>query len=227
MQESRARTTAPPHTIDCISFPLLYGRQSPQNLQPVSLFPPFGRDWSSFFSPYSYTPGKRIIDKRNRLVCTAVYIPSIACRREQLMRGKSQTCNVKDGRIRVTCPRCAKKKYVMIVSGIRKKMVRCVCGMSTLCTLNHRGYPRESTCSKALIILENGRECPVYLCDTSLAGIGFLIPYQHLNSLSNHQEINIKFRSMAGSMIQRKICIKSITNNRIGAQFLGNNLPSF
>ena len=94
--------------------------------------------------------------------------------------------------------------------------------MSTICTLNHRVYPRESTCGKAFVILEDGRECSVYLCDISLIGIGFLIPYQYLHSISTHQEINIKFRSMAGSTVQRKILIKSVINNRIGSQILGN-----
>lgn len=142
------------------------------------------------------------------------------------MRGRSQNCHVKDGRIRVTCPRCDKKKFVMIAAHLRKKTVRCACGMSTLCTLNHRAYPRESTCGKALIILENGRECPVYLCDTSLAGIGFLAPYQYLSAFSPNHEVSIKYRSISGSMVQRKIRIKSILNNRVGAQILGNGLAA-
>lgn len=142
------------------------------------------------------------------------------------MRGRSQICNVKDDRIRVTCPRCGKKKFLMIVPGLRKKTVRCVCGMSTLCTLNHRVYPRESTCGKALIILENGRECPVYLCDTSLVGIGFLVPYQYLSAIAPNHEISIKFRSMAGPMVHRKLRIKSILSNRVGAQILNNGLTA-
>ena len=73
--------------------------------------------------------------------------------------------------------------------------------------------------------MENGKECPVYLCDISLTGIGFLIPHQYLHSVSAQQEINIKFRSMAGSMVQRRVRIKSIINNRIGSQILGNSHP--
>jgi len=141
------------------------------------------------------------------------------------MRGRSQICNVKDNRIRITCPRCGKKKYVAIVSDIRKKTIRCVCGMSTLCTLNHRRYPRESTCGKALIIMENGTECPVYLCDISLVGIGFIIPHQYLHAVSTRQEISIKFRSLAGAMVRRKVRIMSIISNRIGSQILGIGQP--
>ena len=140
------------------------------------------------------------------------------------MPGRSQICNVKDNRIRITCSRCGKKKYVTIISDIRKKTVRCACGMSTACTLNHRVYPRESTCGKALVTLKDGRECSVYLCDISLTGIGFLIPYQYLHSISTHQEIYIKFRAITGSTVQRRILIKSIVNNRIGSQILGNSL---
>ena len=58
------------------------------------------------------------------------------------MRGKSQTCTVKDGRIRITCTRCARKQYVTIPIGIRKKMIRCTCGQSALYTLNFRGSAR-------------------------------------------------------------------------------------
>ena len=142
------------------------------------------------------------------------------------MRGRSQICNVKDGRIRIVCPRCGKKKFVTIAANLRKKTIRCMCGLSTPCTLNHRVYPRESTCGKALIILENSKEFPVYLCDTSLAGIGFLLPYQYMSAIANTHELSIKFRSMAGSMAQRRIRIKSILNNRIGAQILGNGLTA-
>ena len=172
---------------------------------------------------------KTFIDKQKVLVCTETYLSFNCLQLENIMSGKSQTCNVKDGRIRVTCPRCAKRKYVTIISGIRKKTVRCDCGMSTLCTLNHRRTPRESTCGKALITLQDGKEFPVYLCDTSLAGIGFLIPHQYKRSvsISNHQEITIKFRSLAGPTVQRKLRIKSIINNRIGAQFLNINNSHF
>lgn len=142
------------------------------------------------------------------------------------MHGKSQTCTVKDGRIRVTCPRCEKKRYLTVPAGVRKKTVRCSCGQSTLCTLNHRGGPRESTCSKAVVFLKNGRECPVYLCDISLGGLGFLLPFQYLRSIAGGQELLVKYRSTAGSMIQRKIEVKSVTNNRIGAQFVDQRRPS-
>jgi len=141
------------------------------------------------------------------------------------MRGKSQTCTVKEGRIRVTCPRCEKKRYLTVTPGVRKKSVRCSCGLSTLCTLNHRGALRESTCSKAVVLLKNGRECPVYLCDISLGGLGFLLPFQYLRSIAGGQEIMIKYRATAGSIIQRKIEVKSVTSNRIGAQFVDQRRP--
>jgi len=143
------------------------------------------------------------------------------------MPGKSETYTVKDGRIRITCPRCAKKKYLAIPAGVRKKMVRCVCGMSMTCTLNHRTSTRESVCSKAMIILQSGKECPVYLCDISLAGIGFNIPNQYTRSVTVGQEIIIKFRSTTGSSTQRRIRIKSIINARAGAEFTDKRIPSF
>jgi hypothetical protein len=143
------------------------------------------------------------------------------------MQGRAQTCSVKDGRIRITCARCAKKHYVAVPAGTRKKTVRCVCGLSTLYTLNHRATPRESISGQAQLILLNGRECPVYLCDRSLGGISFNIPRQYARSVANGQDIRIKYRSMGGSTLQRKIRIKSMNNNRVGAQVLDGFLPSF
>lgn len=142
------------------------------------------------------------------------------------MQGKSQTCTVKDGRIRLTCPRCEKKRYLAVTPGVRKKMVRCSCGLSILCTLNHRSSPRESTCSKALVLLKNGRECPAYLCDISLGGLAFLLPFQYLRSIAGGQEILIKYRATIGSTIQRKIEVKSVISNRIGAQFIDQRRPT-
>ena len=143
------------------------------------------------------------------------------------MQGKAQTCTVKNGRIRVVCARCAKKKYVAVQPGVRKKTVRCVCGMSTLYTLNHRAFVREITCGKAFVILQNGREYPIYLCDLSPGGIGFNIPAQYVRSIAACPDLRIKYRSMSGSSVLRKICIKRLANNRAGAQFLDGHIPSF
>lgn len=143
------------------------------------------------------------------------------------MRGKSQTSTVKDGRIRVVCSRCAKKQYVAVPTGLRKKTVRCSCGQSSLHTLNHRSSTRESTCGKAFIILPNGRECPIYLCDISIGGVGFNIPIQYSRTISNGQDLRIKYRSLNGSSVMRRIRIKNIINNRAGAEFLDGRLSSF
>ena len=143
------------------------------------------------------------------------------------MAGRTQTCTVKDGRIRTTCSRCAKKQYVTIPVGLRKKMVRCTCGHSTFYTLNPRTSPREATCGKAFVILHTGRECPVYLCDISPGGVGFNVPTQYSRVIANAQDLRIKFRSITGSTALRRIKIKSLGNNRAGAEFLDYRLPSF
>jgi hypothetical protein len=143
------------------------------------------------------------------------------------MHGRSQTVTVKDGRIRITCSRCAKKQYIAIPDGLRKRMVRCTCGHSTLCTLNHRTLVRESACGKAFVILPTGRECPVYLCDISLGGVGFNVTTQHSRAIASGQDLRIKYRSMNGSTVVRRIRIKSLGNNRAGAEFLDGRPPSF
>lgn len=133
---------------------------------------------------------------------------------------RSQICNVIEGRIRIACPRCEKKRYVAIAAGLRKKSIRCLCGLSTMYTLNHRNALRESSCGKALLVLASGKPCPAYLCDISLGGIGFNVPHQYIRAIKDGQDVSIKFRSQSGTTIQRKIRIKSVIGNRIGAQFL-------
>lgn len=133
---------------------------------------------------------------------------------------KSKDCNVVEGRIRIACPRCGKKKFVAVNGGLRKKSIRCLCGMSTMYTLNHRAASRESNCGKALVFLASGRSCPAYLADISLGGIGFNIPHQYVRSIATGQDLMIKFRALSGVTIQRRIRIKSVVGHRIGAQFL-------
>lgn len=143
------------------------------------------------------------------------------------MPGRAQTCTVKNGRIRVTCTRCARRQYVAVPEALRKKMVRCVCGHSTLYTLNHRTFARESTYGKGLVILHNGRECPVYLCDISIGGVGFNVPTQYSRVIANGQDLRLKYRAITGSTVLRRIRIRSMTNNRAGAEFLDGRPPSF
>ena len=142
------------------------------------------------------------------------------------MRGRAKTCNVVEGRIRVSCPRCERKWYLAVPAGIRRKSVRCTCGMSTQYTLNHRAAMRETTCGKALLFLASGRQCPVYLCDLSLGGVGFNVPPQYVRALAAGQEGQLKYRAMHGSSMQRRIRIRSVANTRVGAQFLDNRFAA-
>ncbi|NLX17774.1 MAG: hypothetical protein GXY53_00625 [Desulfobulbus sp.] len=143
------------------------------------------------------------------------------------MAGRTKTITVKDGRIRTTCERCLRKQYVVIPAGLRKKMVRCTCGNSTFYTLNHRTSSREATCGKAYIILQNGRECPVYLSDISIGGIGFTVPAQYSRTIAKARDLRIKYRSISGSMVLRRIHVKSMNKNRAGAMFTDIKMLSF
>ncbi len=143
------------------------------------------------------------------------------------MLGRSQTIKAKDGRIRVSCPRCEKKRYVPVQNGVRKKQVRCTCGQSVLYTINHRLHDRESIWGKAFVLLENGNEIPIYLLDLSLGGIGFNVAPQFARSLGSVHTARIKYRSATGHSTLRKIHITSLHNNRAGAEFLDGKPPSF
>lgn len=143
------------------------------------------------------------------------------------MNGRTQTCTVKDGRIRFICPRCDKKQFLAVSQGLRRKLVRCSCGQTVQFHLNHRMTARESISSKAFVILDSGRECPVYLCDISPSGIGFNVPAQYSRLIGNVRELRVKYRGSSGSMVVRRVSIKSLANNRIGAEFLDGKIPSF
>lgn len=129
------------------------------------------------------------------------------------------SCNVLGGKIRVTCTRCSRKKYVEVPPNSRRRVFRCICGKSQVYLVNYRKDNRESISGKAQMILTNATEAKIRLCDASTSGIGFLVPREYTSTLSCGQEIRIKYKSGSGSTTQRKICIKNIMGNRVGGQY--------
>jgi len=135
------------------------------------------------------------------------------------MSGQLKSCSVKGGMIRVTCTRCSKTKYAEVTPGTRRKVVRCSCGMSGTYKVNYRRDIRENSSSRAQIVLNNSREAPIRLCDTSTSGVGFTIPREIAHSLYRGQEIRIKYKGGSGALAQRRIRIRNITGTRIGGQY--------
>ena len=135
------------------------------------------------------------------------------------MAGHSKTCDARGGMIRITCSRCNKTRYFEVAAGTRRRVVRCQCGLSGSYTINYRSDTREQSSSRAHAVLANAHEALIRLCDTSASGVGFLIPREYAHSLHKGQEIRIKFRGSGGSFAQRRIRIRNITGNRIGAQY--------
>ncbi|THB71983.1 MAG: hypothetical protein D6B25_17625 [Desulfobulbaceae bacterium] len=91
--------------------------------------------------------------------------------------------------------------------------------MSGTYNINYRSHTREATSARALAVLSNAREAIIRLCDTSEYGVGFLVAKDSASLLRKGQEIRIKFRGGSGSVAQRKILIRSVVGNRIGAQY--------
>lgn len=135
------------------------------------------------------------------------------------MFAKTNSCDVKGGRVHVTCKRCKKTRYFEVLQNDRKRTLRCSCGKSESYTLNHRRFNRESASGVAQVILNGGRESKVMLCDMSYGGVGFLMKRQYARSLKVSSETVIRFRASSGAMTQRKIRIQSIDNNRVGGQY--------
>ena len=134
------------------------------------------------------------------------------------MAGLIKTCNIKGGMIKATCSRCLKTRYVQVSPGTKRKVVRCGCGMSNSFSVNYRNSIRESSSRRAHAILHNAKEAVIRLCDTSISGIGFVIPQEYALSLYRGQEIQIKYKGPSG-VSQRRIKIKNVVGNRIGGQY--------
>lgn len=135
------------------------------------------------------------------------------------MFAKTNACDVKGGRAKITCKRCKRIRYFEVSHSDRRKNLRCTCGKSEYYTLNHRRFNRESASGIAQLVLNGGRESKVLLCDMSYGGVGFLMKRQNARALKIRSETVIRFRSSSGSMTQRKIRIRSIANNRVGGQY--------
>jgi hypothetical protein len=71
------------------------------------------------------------------------------------------------------------------------------------------------------VITRNAREQKIRLNDVSLSGVSFFITSELALAMRRGQEIGIKFRSGGSSVMQRKIRIRNIKKNRIGAQYVG------
>ena len=131
-----------------------------------------------------------------------------------------RTSDVAGGRIRATCPRCDNIAYLEVAPNSRRRIFRCKCGKSTSYSINYRKERREITYGPARVVMRNAREQKIRLNDVSLEGVSFYISSEHALTMRQGQEIGIKFRSSGSSMMQRKICIRNIQKNRIGAQYV-------
>lgn len=132
----------------------------------------------------------------------------------------TQTSDVAGGRIKAACPRCKRITYLEVAHNSRRRINRCRCGKSTSYNINFRKERREVTYGPARIVLKNAQEHKIQLRDTSTEGVSFYISSDLAHTLSKGQEIGIKFRSGGGSALQRKVRIRSIFKNRVGAQYI-------
>ena len=137
------------------------------------------------------------------------------------MLGRVITTKVMDGRARIVCSRCKKNRYIEVPSGLNGKLVRCQCGVSVFVRFDRRVFPRETMSGRAILIFPNGERSPVYLCDYSLGGISFIFPDPHKGFLAVGQEILIQYPTLQGESILRRIRLKTLRANRVGAEFLG------
>jgi len=131
----------------------------------------------------------------------------------------TRSIDVNGGRIRAVCPRCGTIAYLEVAPGSRRRVYRCKCGKSAIYAINYRKSRRETTFGPAKIILRNTREQKIRLNDTSMGGVSFFVNSEHALSMRRGQELLIKFRAGGSAVIQRKISIKNINRNRIGAQY--------
>lgn len=137
------------------------------------------------------------------------------------MLGRMITSKVMDGRARIVCSRCEKNRYIEVPLGLNGKLVRCRCGFSVFVRFDRRVFRREAMSGRAILSFPNGDRSPVYLCDYSLGGISFIFPDPHKGFLAVGQEILIQYPTLQGGFILRRIRLKTLRANRVGAEFLG------
>lgn len=131
-----------------------------------------------------------------------------------------KTIDVAGGMIKATCPRCARTAYLEVAPNSRRRIFRCRCGKSATYNINYRKERREVTYGPARIITRNARQTKIRLNDVSVSGVSFYIGSEFALAMRRGQEIGIKFRSGGSSVMQRKIRIRNINKNRIGAQYV-------
>ena len=131
-----------------------------------------------------------------------------------------RSSDVAGGRIKAVCPRCETIAYLEVAPNSRRRIFRCKCGKSSSYSINYRKERREITYGPARVVLRNAQEKKIRLNDLSNGGVSFYIAREFALSMRRGMEIGIKFRSAGSSMMQRKICIKNIKKNRIGAQYV-------
>lgn len=132
----------------------------------------------------------------------------------------TRTSDVNGGRIRAVCSRCDTIAYLEVAPGARRRIHRCKCGKSTGYEINYRKDRREITYGPARIVLRDTSEQKIRLNDTSISGVSFFIKSELALSMRRGQEFGIKFRSGGSGVMQRKICVRNIKKNRIGAEFM-------
>ena len=131
-----------------------------------------------------------------------------------------RTSDVAGGRIRACCSRCGNVAYLEVAPGNRRRVFRCKCGKSTSYSINYRKERREITYGPARVVMKNAQEKKIRLNDLSIDGVSFYVAREFALAMRRGQEIGIKFRSSGSSVMQRKICIKNIQKNRIGAEYV-------
>lgn len=131
-----------------------------------------------------------------------------------------RTSDVAGGRIRAVCPRCDNVAYLEVAQGDRRRVFRCKCGKSTSYSINYRKERREIAYGPARVVMKNAQEKKIRLNDLSIDGVSFYVAREFALAMRRGQEIAIKFRSSGSSMMQRKVCVRNIKKNRIGAEYV-------
>ena len=137
------------------------------------------------------------------------------------MSGHTRTGDMNGGRIRAVCSRCKTTVYIEVAPGSRRRIHRCKCGKSTGYNINYRRERRETTYGPAKIVLRGAQEKKIRLNDSSSTGVSFYVSSEHAQSMRRGQELGIKLRAGGSGITQRKIRIRNINRNRIGAEYVG------
>ncbi len=132
---------------------------------------------------------------------------------------KSRTFRVQDGRALFVCPSCRSRKMIAVGANLRRRMVRCQkCGEKTNCVFNRRQWERVNQKGRVLLLLD-GNQIEVDLCDISERGVGFELGVRSGIKIAVGREIEFRCSWNPRLFKHGRYVVRSVRGLKVGAEY--------